>query len=230
LGTPAALAAAFVMGADFVMTGSINQCTVEAGTSDGAKDLLAAADIQDTAMAPAGDMFEIGAQVQVLRKGVLFPARANKLYELYRQHEAVDRINERTIRMIETRYLGRGIEEVWEETRRHYAQAAPEELAKAEANPKQKMAMIFRWYWIRANRLALGGDAGLTADYQIHCGPAMGAFNHWVKGTRYEDWRNRHVDEIADLLMRGAAGILNDRLTAMAETYEPAAAKVAEGG
>ena len=32
IGTPEAAAAAFVLGADFILTGSINQCTVEAGT------------------------------------------------------------------------------------------------------------------------------------------------------------------------------------------------------
>jgi len=40
IGTPEAAAAAFILGADFILTGSINQCTVEAGTSDLVKDLL----------------------------------------------------------------------------------------------------------------------------------------------------------------------------------------------
>ncbi len=38
IGTPEAAAAAFILGADFVLTGSINQCTVEAATSDQVKD------------------------------------------------------------------------------------------------------------------------------------------------------------------------------------------------
>jgi Dioxygenases related to 2-nitropropane dioxygenase len=65
LGTPHAILAAFMMGVDYVVTGSINQCTVEAGISDQVKDLLAEMNIQDTEFAPAGDMFEIGAKVQV---------------------------------------------------------------------------------------------------------------------------------------------------------------------
>lgn len=52
------------------MTGSINQCTVEAGTSDDVKDLLQQLNIQDTDYAPAGDMFEMGAKIQVMKKGV----------------------------------------------------------------------------------------------------------------------------------------------------------------
>ena len=50
IGTPEAAAAAFVLGADFILTGSINQCTVEAGTSDAAKDLLESINVQDTSM------------------------------------------------------------------------------------------------------------------------------------------------------------------------------------
>jgi trans-AT polyketide synthase, acyltransferase and oxidoreductase domains len=94
---------------------------------------------------------------------------------------------------------------VWEETRGHYARVAPKQLAEAEANPKQKMAMVFRWYWIRANRLAMRGDPDGRTDYEIHCGPAMGAFNAWASGTDLADWRARHVDEIGERLMAAAS-------------------------
>lgn len=50
IGTPEAAASAFILGADFIMMGSINQCTVEAGTSDLVKDLLQDMNIQDTAL------------------------------------------------------------------------------------------------------------------------------------------------------------------------------------
>jgi trans-AT polyketide synthase/acyltransferase/oxidoreductase domain-containing protein len=211
IGTPHAVAAAFTLGADFVLTGSVNQCTVEAGTSDLAKDLLAAANVQDTEMAPAGDMFEIGAKVQVLRKGLFFPARANKLYDLYKQYDSLEQIDEKTRAQIESRYFKRSFEEVYQETKDFYLKVAPEQVEKAERNPKQKLALIFRWYFVHTNRLALQGIADQKVDFQIHCGPAMGAFNQWVKGTRYEDWRNRHVDEIAELLMNGAASLLRER-------------------
>ncbi len=48
-------------------------------------------------------------------------------------------------------------------------------------------------------------------DYAIPCGPALGAFNQWVKGTSLEDWRNRHVDEIGVMLMQQTAQLLNER-------------------
>ncbi len=49
--------------------------------------------IQDTDYAPAGDMFEIGAKVQVLKKGVFFPARAGKLFMLYKHYNALEEIS-----------------------------------------------------------------------------------------------------------------------------------------
>jgi trans-AT polyketide synthase/acyltransferase/oxidoreductase domain-containing protein len=218
LGTPHAIAAAFVLGADFVLTGSVNQCTVEGGISDSAKDLLQQANVQDTTMVPAGDMFEIGARAQVLKRGLFFPARANKLYELYRQHGSWEEIDEATRRQIETKYFRKSVDEVWAETEHYYRRAAPAEIEKARTNPKHKLALIFRWYFVHTARLALGGDDAQRVDYQIHCGPALGAFNQWVLGTPLEDWRNRHVDDIAERLMRGAAAWLDERIAAWAPT------------
>jgi trans-AT polyketide synthase/acyltransferase/oxidoreductase domain-containing protein len=211
LGTPQAIAASFVMGADFVLTGSINQCTVEAGTSDRVKDLLQQADVQDTDIVPAGDMFEMGAKVQVFKKGLLFPTRAKKLYDLYRQFPAWEQIEEATRRQIETKYFKRGFDAVYAETKEHYGKVFPEAIARAERDPRAKMALVFRWYFVHSNRLALRGDADQPEDYQIHCGPALGSFNQWVKGTSFENWRGRHVDQIGELLMREAAKVLEER-------------------
>ena len=215
IGTPEAIAAAFVLGADFVLTGSINQCTVEAGTSETTKDLLREAGVQDTDIVPAGDMFEFGAKVQVFKKGLLFPSRAKKLYDLYRQYDSLEQIDPSTRAQLETRYFKRSFAEIFAETKEYYQRVLPQVIERAERDPKQKMALVFRWYFIHTNRLALRGDPAEKVDYQIHCGPAMGAFNRWVKGTGLEDWRNRHVDEIGIRLMRAAAQFLDDRFRAM---------------
>jgi trans-AT polyketide synthase/acyltransferase/oxidoreductase domain-containing protein len=211
IGTPEAAAAAFVMGADFILTGSINQCTVEAGTSIAVKDMLETAGPQDTAYAPAGDMFELGAKVQVFKKGIFFPARANKLYELYLRHNSIDEIDLKMRRQIEAKYFRRSFEDVWRETRSYYLDAGRNKPEELERSPKLKMALIFRWYFVHTNRLAMNGDEQQKLDYQIHCGPALGAFNRWVKGTELESWRNRHVADIAERLLDATADRLNDR-------------------
>ncbi|SFS42521.1 ACP S-malonyltransferase [Marininema halotolerans] len=208
IGTPAAASAAFILGADYIVTGSINQCTVEAGTSDAVKDLLQQANVQDTEYAPAGDMFEMGAKVQVLKKGLFFPARANKLYDLYRNNLSIDDIDHKTRKMIEEKYFRRSFDDIYNEIK----ETCPShEIEKAERNPKHKMALIFRWYFGYTTRLALGGERDQQVDFQIHCGPAIGSFNRWVRGTELEDWRKRHVDEIGIKLISETAELLNDR-------------------
>ncbi|MFE0729515.1 enoyl-CoA hydratase/isomerase [Streptomyces antibioticus] len=213
IGTPEAALAALILGADFLVTGSINQCTVEAGTSDAVKDLLQDLGVHDTEYAPAGDMFEVGARVQAVRKSTFFPARAQKLYELYVRHDSLDDLDPRTRATLENKYFKRSLDEVWEETRAHMARRSPARLAEVERSPKQKMAHVFRWYFVHSTRLALRG-ADQRVDYQIHCGPALGAFNTWVRGTELEPWRGRRVDVIAERLLRETAALLTERLAA----------------
>jgi trans-AT polyketide synthase, acyltransferase and oxidoreductase domains len=213
IGTPDAAAAAFVMGADFILTGSINQCTVEASTSDDVKALLQDSNVQDTEYAPAGDMFEMGAKVQVLKKGVFFPSRANKLFSLYSHHNSLDEIPEKTQKQLQTNYFKKTFSEIWSETKRYLEQQGHlHEIAKAEANAKHKMALVFRWYFAYTTRLALEGKSDDRVNYQIHTGPALGAFNQWVKGTELEFWKNRHVDEIGKRLLVETAEYLNNSL------------------
>lgn len=214
IGTPEAAAAAFIMGADFITTGSINQCTVEAGTSESVKDLLQDMNVQDTAYAPAGDMFETGAKVQVLRKGVFFPGRANKLYELYTRFDSLDEIDAWTRKQIEEKYFRCSFEDVWSETKSYYSSVEPG-FDQSEPSPKRKMALIFRWYFIHTMRLAIRGVEEDRVNYQVQCGPALGAFNQWVKGTPLESWRNRHVGDIGERIMNGAAALLSKRYAEM---------------
>jgi trans-AT polyketide synthase/acyltransferase/oxidoreductase domain-containing protein len=215
LGTPEAIAVAFLLGADFVLTGSVNQCTVQAGTSDAVKDILATLDVSDTAYAPAGDMFELGAVVQVVRKGTLFPARAGRLAQVYRRHRSWADVGEQLRGVIEDQYFGRSFEDVWADTREYLARRHPDELARAERDEHRRMALVFRWYFRHSTDAALTGDPEARVDYQIHCGPAMGAFNRWVAGTELADWRARDVADIADRLMRAGCELLATRITAL---------------
>ena len=211
IGTPDAAAAAFILGADFITTGSINQCSVEANTSELVKDMLQNMNVQDTAYAPAGDMFELGSKVQVLRKGVFFPARANKLYELYRYHNSLDDIDEKTRNQLQDKFFKKSFQDIYDETCNFFEKSDPEEIQKAEKNPKHKMALIFRWFFWHSTNVAIKGVESEKVNFQIHTGPALGSFNQWVKGTDLEDWRSRHVDKIAIKIMTETADLLNQR-------------------
>lgn len=209
IGTPEAALAAFMMGADFLVTGSINLATMEAEISTAVKDLLVEINVQDTAYAPDESMFEIGGKVQVLKKGLFFPARASKLHDLYRQHDSWNELDEKIKVQLEDKYFKCSFQEAYEAAKKVYPS---QEIQKAERNSKSKLALVFRWYLRQAAELARKGQADGKVNYQIWCGPALGAFNQWVKGTELEHWRNRHADMIGELLLKETAELVSERL------------------
>ena len=210
IATPASAAGAFAMGAAYVVTGSINQACVESGSSDIVREMLSQAEQADVAMAPAADMFEMGVKVQVLKRGTMFPQRAMKLYEAYRAYSSAEAIPTAEREIIEKTILRRSIEEVWVETREFFSRRDPSQIARAEADPRHKLALVFRWYLGLSSRWANGGDATRRLDYQVWCGPSMGAFNEWTKGTFLAAPARRQVVAVAKSLMRGAAVVLRE--------------------
>ena len=229
IGTPAAMAAAFAAGASYVVTGSVNQACVEADQCAATKELLAGAGVADTVMAPSADMFELGVDVQVLGRGTMFPSRARRLYELYRTRDALEDLTAAERDELESRILRRPIEQVWDDTRRFFAERDPAQVARAEADPKRRMALVFRWYLGLSSSWSSRGETDRVLDYQIWCGPAMGAFNAWVAGTHLAAPGNRRVADVSDALLRGAAvearattlRLAGLRLPPSATTYRP---------
>lgn len=205
IGTPEAVLAAFMMGASYIVTGSINQSCLESGSSTHTKQLLAQAEMADVVMAPAADMFEMGVKVQLLKRGTLFPMRAQKLYDLYKMYESIDDIPIPEREKLEKQVFRRPLEDIWNDTVAYFTERDPEQVERATSNPKRKMALIFRWYLGLSSRWSNSGEKGRESDYQIWCGPAMGAFNDWVRGSFLEHTENRHVADVALQLMIGAA-------------------------
>ncbi|AZQ09805.1 Polyketide biosynthesis protein PksE [Shewanella khirikhana] len=205
IGTPDAALAAFNMGADFIVTGSINQACIEAGASEHTRKLLATTEMADVTMAPAADMFEMGVKLQVVKRGTLFPMRANKLYEIYSRYDSIEAIpaDERT--KLEAQVFRASLDDIWQGTVEHFMARDPSQIQRAEGNPKRKMALIFRWYLGLSSRWSNTGEAGREMDYQIWAGPALGAFNGWSKGTYLDDYRERRAVDLALHLLTGAA-------------------------
>ena len=102
-----------MMGAAYVVTGSVNHSCIEAGTSPHVKRVLAEADMADVMMAPAADMFELGVNLQVLKRGTMFPLRARKLYELYQAYDSLDAIPAAERDRLERQILRQPIDAVW---------------------------------------------------------------------------------------------------------------------
>jgi PfaD family protein len=207
ISTPHSVAAVFAMGADYVMTGSVNQACQEAGTSDVVRQMLAKAEQADVTMAPAADMFEMGVRLQVLKRGTMFPMRAHRLYDLYRAHGGIEDISDDERRNLEGTIFRKPLEEIWNETRRFWEKRDVTQIERAERDPKHRMALVFRWYLGMSSRWANRGEPGREMDYQVWCGPAMGAFNEWVRDSALDPWENRRVVTVAHNMLYGAAVI-----------------------
>jgi PfaD family protein len=204
IATPAAVAAAFQMGAAYVLTGSINQACLESGSSDAVREMLAEAEQADVIMAPAADMFEMGVKVQVLKRGTMFAMRAARLYDLYRGHAGLEQVPAAELAQIEKMIFRVPVEQVWQQTRDFWLARDSAQVARAEKDPKHRMALVFRWYLGLSSRWANAGEPGRKVDYQVWCGPAMGAFNEWTRGSYLQSWRNRQVVTVARNLLHGA--------------------------
>ena len=207
IATPESAAAAFAMGAAFVLTGTINQSCVEAGTSPVVREMLARSGQADVTMAPAADMFEMGVQVQVLKWGTMFAVRARNLYRLYRTHASLDEIPAATRQVLERDYFRSTLTEAWASTRAYFAVRDPAQVARAESDPKHRMALVFRSYLGQASRWANSGEVSRKGDYQIWCGPAIGAFNEWARGSFLEASDRRDVVTLGMNLLVGAAAL-----------------------
>lgn len=205
IATPASTAAAFAMGAAYVLTGSINQSCVEAGTSESVRLMLSETTQADVTMAPAADMFELGAKVQVLKRGTMFPLRASKLYDLYCKYDTFEDIPENQKKTVEKDFLRCSFKEEWIQTKKFFGVYDPKQITRANQESRHKMALVFRSYLGRSSTWAIAGQPDRKIDYQIWCGPAMGAFNHWAKGSFLEKPENRKVVTVAMNLMFGAA-------------------------
>jgi PfaD family protein len=208
IATPASAAAAFALGAAYLVTGTVNQACVESGTCDEVRQLLAETRQADVTMAPSGDMFEMGVKVQVIKRGTMFSMRAAKLYELYRAHNSIEDLPVAERQKLEKTVFRKSLDQVWEETRSFFSQRDPRQLTKAENDPKYKLALVFRWYLGQSPVWANRGQADRRLDYQVWCGPAMGAFNEWVRGSSLEAPGQRRVATVAWNILFGAAVLI----------------------
>jgi PfaD family protein len=232
IGEPVSIHAAFALGADYILTGSINQACRQAGTTAQVRAMLAEASMADVAMCPASDMFEMGGKVQVLKRGTMYPQRAQRLYDVYKAYDSFDDIPASERKKIETQIFRRPFVEVWHETLAYWQTRQPEEAARAKTDLKHRMALCFRWYLGMSSRWARMGEEKRQADFQIWCGPAIGGLNRWTKGTRLEAPEQRDAPALARALMMGAAVLQRRELAARAHvSHLPtvvAAAKLSE--
>ena len=123
----------------------------------------------------------------------------------YLMYKSIDEIPAADRKNLEEKVFRKPLEEIWQSCIDFFQQRDPEQIERAKDNPRRKMALIFRWYLGLSSNWANAGTPDRVLDYQIWCGPSMGAFNDWVKGSYLEQWENRRVADVAVQIMEGAA-------------------------
>ena len=112
------------------------------------------------------------------------PCGRAQLYELYRTYDALERLPAAERAELEKQLFRRPLDDVWAGRVRLLRRARPgADRARRGTTPSTG------WRWSSAgtsgmsSRWAHAGEPTRAVDYQIWCGPAMGAFNDWVRGT-----------------------------------------------
>jgi trans-AT polyketide synthase, acyltransferase and oxidoreductase domains len=207
IGAPQSAAAAFALGAAYVVTGSINQACIESGLHETGRKMLTQAGLADVVMAPAADMFELGVEVQVLKRGTMFGNRAKKLYELYKNYQSLTDIPAKERKNLEDSFFKETIEQAWSRTEGYWRTRDIREVERALSDSKHQMALLFRSYLGQSSKWAIHGVPERRMDYQIWCGPAMGTCNDWLKGSFLQDHTKRTAPQVALNIMEGAMSI-----------------------
>ena len=123
--------------------------------------------------------------------------------------------------MLEETYFRCSIDKAWADTRAFFTERDPSQIVTAERNPKHKMALVFRSYLGQSSHWANKGVADRKIDYQVWCGPAMAAFNDWVKGSPIDALPERRAAVVALNLLYGSALLHRIRLLEMQGVRDP---------
>lgn len=198
IGTPEDIAAALLLGADFLVTGVINACSPQARTSQAVRELLSTVELADAVLAPSAELFRFGGRAHLLRKSTLFPARAARLHDLQLAGATPATLPAATRRMLESDCFGQPLDEVLADLPGQ--RDAPD------------MADLLARYFDLGTRAALDGRSGQQLNWHVPCGPEMGAFNLAAAGLGLADWRTRDVDVLARRLMAAGARLLDRRM------------------
>ncbi len=215
VGIPDAIASAFLIGVDFVLSHSINYCTVEAEIAPFSKKLLVEATILDTCFAPNKDfLFESNQKIQLLKKGILFPGRAMQLYDIFKRYKSINDVDSHTLISLENKMYGQDLETVWDNIAQELiAENKAELIEKAKLNPRYHMYLLFMHYYDRSLNAAIKGEESNRLNFQLHCNPVLGLLNQELKDNELKEWERRKVADLGEWLMVEAEKKIQKRIS-----------------
>lgn len=205
LASPEALEGAFAMGADFVVVGDPFQLTLEAGGAPDRKALLARLQTADVTTVPSYEYLEADWRVHVARFGSPFAARATRLERILRDHDEGRPLDEKDRSFLERQLFGGPLDDCFERARPFFEERWPELLRRADDDGKLRLPLLARKYLWDSQSWGNEGNPEHKLDWQLRCGPGMGAFNLWRADSPLAELEKLDAATLARSLMNGAA-------------------------
>ncbi|MFC1745257.1 1-acyl-sn-glycerol-3-phosphate acyltransferase [Candidatus Riflebacteria bacterium] len=217
LSNPQAISAMFSLGADFVVTGSINQISAEANCSAKVKQMLAKAGSSDTAFVVSADPLEKGNNIQVLKYGTQFSVKANKLAKLYLKYGDLLNLPEKEKKVLEEGFFRCSLE-----TAMNRANLIFKDLQFGENKKNKKesgLLLLFHLYLYESFLWAKEGTKNREMDYQIWVDQSIGSFNMWRNAVFSKSIEDISVTDIAERLLF-CSGVLTRLQFLQAQGFE----------
>ncbi|WP_432168932.1 ACP S-malonyltransferase [Streptomyces sp. 1222.5] len=201
VGTPEQAATAFALGAAFLVSTSLTACAPNARLSAELGRTLTELGDDDITWAPTERYATLGVPARVVRRGTLFPARANLLHRLLRAHRFLAEVPEARRRHIEEEVLG----------------GPAAEPPPGAVDGGVRTADVFRWYVRETARRTSAGDPVRPLDHQLPCDPELTHFNRAAVGTELAARQARTPGAVAGHLLTKAAELLAAGVVSRAE-------------
>jgi len=190
ISTPASALAAFMWAPLMWRKWKCESACVEAGTS-ACQEVAASGRVTRMWMgAPASDMLRWVSELQVLEAGTTIRAQEPRKINLVLQK----RMNP----LMKSQQRNASLEKKYQKTMEKFAscieffkQRDPEQIRTAPKTIRAgRWPWFFRWYLGLSPTWPNAGTPDRVLDvFKFWCGPALGAFNDWVKGTYLEHYR-----------------------------------------
>jgi PfaD family protein len=203
IATPEAVAAAFRMGADFVLTGLVNSLTVEAGGSLKRRNLLFKTTSTDVTYAPSYEFLDSELPVTVTRFGTMFATKAKRMEDILRTTVSFSGLSESDRQFMEKNVFQKSLAEAYESSIEFCKKWWPDQV-KSSSSDKVKAAMLMKHWLFTTTQMAFDGIDNRELDYQVRADGGIVAFNKWRIGSVFDDEDKLSVIQLSKNLMEGA--------------------------
>ena len=203
-----------MMGAAYVVTGSVNQACLESGASEHTRKLLSQTEMTDVAMGPRpGICLKWVLRCRCSNAAPLFAMRAQKLYDLYSRYDTWQDVPQKEREKLETSVFKRSFDDIWVECVKFFSERDPHQVETRQCQSQGQNGAGFPLVpggFLRAGPIAVKKDVRWITR--------SGAARPWAPltiGCATPTWRRLKTGTLPDVnlqILSGAAYLQRLRL------------------